>query len=296
MQSKPILGILGGMGPMAGVKLHEKILNNSNAKSTMGHFEVLHCTISDLKCILKFVTDNYDSGSMKENPGEDSMRFVRTLSDHARRKGTIAILGCPCNTYHAPCMFDLMVTMTSKLNAKLAARFDGPGEPPGTVKIIHMVNLMATHLIQKSYKSIGILCSSGTRNFRIYRDVFENEGVELLEVCADFQDKVDDCIVNPDDGIIVKSLGTKRVVETLSEGVQSLQKGGAEVVILGCTELPIALNMPQLHGIPLVDPMEILARGMIHAADSSMLKPEDENARYYMDFKGNGVPFAKNEL
>merc|ERR1711964_103783 len=97
--------------------------------------------------------------------------------------------------------------------------------------------------IQKGFKSIGILCSSGTRNFRIYRDVFEREGVELLEVDDPTQDTVDDCICGPD-GILMHSFGSPRVVEVLSAAALGLVKRGAEVVILGCTELPTALDIP----------------------------------------------------
>jgi len=281
---------------MAGIKLHEKILNNSVPPSMMGHFEILHVTISDLKRAMAFLTYNLNGDTKKHNLGEQNFRFIQTLSDHARAKGVIAILGCPCNTYHSPCMFDRMVALTDDFNAKLAAQFKGSGPAPGTVKIVHMVSLIATHLIQAGFKTIGLLSSSGTRNFRIYRDVFERAGVTLLEVDDAFQTKVDDCIVNPEDGIIVKSCGTKRVVETLSKGVRSLKERGAEVVILGCTELPIALNMAELHGIPIVDAMETLARSMIYAAEPTMLKPESKDSIYYIDFDQLQIPFATKDV
>jgi len=261
----------------------------------MDHFEVVHCTISGLEDILVWVTDNFHKGRTDRNPGKESFRFIQTLSEHARRKGTFAVCGAPCNTYHSPAMFDKLAEMTDGLNAKLSRDHTDSGPAPGTVKIIHMVNMTGKSLIQKGFKKIGILCSSGTRNFRIYRNPFERNGISLLEVDGPGQDQVDDCIVNTKDGIIVTSVGSKRVVQLLSSKVLELKERGAEVVILGCTELPIALDMPELHGIPLVDPMDILARTMIYAASPERLKPEDATDRRRVSFQKVSISFATKE-
>jgi hypothetical protein len=45
------------------------------------------------------------------------------------------------------------------------------------------------------------------------------------------------------------------------------------VIILGCTEIPLALPEPEYEGVPLVDPVEAVARAMISRADKSKLLP-----------------------
>ena len=59
-----------------------------------------------------------------------------------------------------------------------------------------------------------------------------------------------------------------------SRSYASALKGmGAEAIILGCTEIPLALPEPDFEGIPLVDPVEAAARAMVTIADASKLKP-----------------------
>ena len=47
-----------------------------------------------------------------------------------------------------------------------------------------------------------------------------------------------------------------------------LKNLGAQGIILGCTEIPIALPQSQLYDIPLIDPVQILAKQMIHTAQT----------------------------
>jgi aspartate racemase len=53
--------------------------------------------------------------------------------------------------------------------------------------------------------------------------------------------------------------------EVMTAAVEMLIATGAEAVILGCTELPLALPDPVLRDIPLVDPMRVLAGRLINA-------------------------------
>lgn len=52
-----------------------------------------------------------------------------------------------------------------------------------------------------------------------------------------------------------------------------LKQKGADVIILGCTEIPLALPEPKYDDVPLVDPVEAVARAMIATADPAKLKP-----------------------
>jgi aspartate racemase len=55
--------------------------------------------------------------------------------------------------------------------------------------------------------------------------------------------------------------------------VCSLVRDGAEVVVLGCTEIPLAIKEKQIEGVTIVDPTLILARALIHAVSSDKLLP-----------------------
>ena len=53
----------------------------------------------------------------------------------------------------------------------------------------------------------------------------------------------------------------------LADTLRDLEKRGAQAVILGCTELPLAFNIYHINSrAPLIDPTAVLARQAILAA------------------------------
>jgi aspartate racemase len=66
---------------------------------------------------------------------------------------------------------------------------------------------------------------------------------------------------------------TGRAVADCRTAVGHLAGKGAELVILGCTELPLALPQWSVQGVELVDPTEITARALIRLAAPDRLKP-----------------------
>ena len=58
----------------------------------------------------------------------------------------------------------------------------------------------------------------------------------------------------------------------LETAVKLLFNKGAEVVILGCTEIPLALPETNYNGIPLIDSTAILARALILNSNPDLLK------------------------
>lgn len=55
---------------------------------------------------------------------------------------------------------------------------------------------------------------------------------------------------------------------------EALTAKGADAVILGCTEIPLALTEPDLHGVPLLDATKVLARALILAFAPDRLKQD----------------------
>ena len=48
---------------------------------------------------------------------------------------------------------------------------------------------------------------------------------------------------------------------------------GCEAIILGCTEIPLAIEEKEYKGIPILKPSWILARSLISEVDDSVLSP-----------------------
>ncbi|WP_243664188.1 aspartate/glutamate racemase family protein [Rhodothermus marinus] len=48
--------------------------------------------------------------------------------------------------------------------------------------------------------------------------------------------------------------------QSVLTGIEHLRQKGVEAVVLGCTELPLAVPEPEVDGIPIIDPSLALAR------------------------------------
>ena len=51
----------------------------------------------------------------------------------------------------------------------------------------------------------------------------------------------------------------------LIKASEHLEEKGAEIIIMGCTEIPLALSQEDFH-LPLINPVEILAESAVHIA------------------------------
>lgn len=51
--------------------------------------------------------------------------------------------------------------------------------------------------------------------------------------------------------------------------MDSLLEEGCEAIILGCTEIPLAIEEKYYKGIPILNPSWILARSLIQEVDAS---------------------------
>ena len=62
----------------------------------------------------------------------------------------------------------------------------------------------------------------------------------------------------------------------LSSGIDHLINNGAEAVILGCTEIPLAIGEQSINGVPIIDSTKVLARALISASSPHSLLPEND--------------------
>ncbi|MFA6458424.1 MAG: aspartate/glutamate racemase family protein [Patescibacteria group bacterium] len=168
----------------------------------------------------------------------------------------------PCNTFHAPKVWDRFVELAQdeKLN----------------VELVHMLRETADFVKANfpNAKKIGLMSTTGTRQVGVYREIFEPLGFEIVEVPSEFQGELHDTIYNPQFGIKAKSSPVTPQARANFEKYLGILKGvGAEVVILGCTEIPLALPEKNFDGMPLVDPMLALARALVREANRAKLVP-----------------------
>ncbi|MCB8920956.1 MAG: aspartate/glutamate racemase family protein [Ardenticatenaceae bacterium] len=248
MQAEKIIGIVGGVGPFAGLDLQQKILQETTAARDQDYLSVISISqpgeIPDRTAYLLTET------AVSVNPAIPITRQLLTLE----RAGA-QIAGIPCNSAHAAPIFDAIRSGLQQAGSQLT--------------LLHMIDEVARFLRQhmSGVQRVGVLSTTGTRLARIYPAALEPAGFTVLTPSETVQTElIHPAIYDPEYGIKANGRATAKSRSDLLTGVAALQQAGAQAIILGCTEIPLALTESQIDGIPLVDATRVLARALIREA------------------------------
>lgn len=233
---------------MAGSDLFRKIIEQTSVSSDQGHIPVL------LHSLPNAITDRtaFLEGHDRTNP---AYAMIKILSGLKRCGATVAAI--PCNTAHSPRIFDIV-------------RERSPLKP------LHMIEETAKFIEETlaGIKKVGLLCTLGTYQSGIYTDILKKYGLEAIVPSEGLKESVHAAIYDGSYGIKAHSSPvTKRARMQLLKAVQYLRRHGAQAVVLGCTELPLAFPEKTIGRTVLVDPTRILARALIRETAASKLRP-----------------------
>ncbi len=260
------IGIVGGVGPYAGLDLAKKIFDNTEARHDQEHLDVLLVNsprlIDDRTAYILAVRDgkvSADPATDPANPGRGIVACIRKLAAAGAE-----VVGVPCNTAHAPLIFDVV-------EREVAAQLPG-------IRLLHLVRetVVAVCAFLPQGGTIGLLATPGTYASGVYQTY-----VEEVDLCGHY------CLFEPDeegkscihDAIYDTSYGIKatsapvtfRAIDSLTAEVWRLHERGANAIIMGCTEIPLALDC-RAFPFPLIDPAVTFARALIHAAGPTRLR------------------------
>ena len=228
MSEKKVIGILGGMGPLATADLFRKITEHTAAERDQDHPRV--CIDSN--------TNIADRTAALLHGGADP---VPEMVKSAQRLASIGadLLIMPCNTAHN--FYDAVAASVS-------------------IPVLHMIAITRDALKSRGVKCAGLLATDGTVQTGIYQRTFEGSGIELLTPDDADQAAVMDIIYNG-----VKAGDLAHDAAAFRAACEHLLARGADVLILGCTELPPAFDIYHLD-YPNIDPTLELALAAIRAA------------------------------
>ena len=175
-----------------------------------------------------------------------------------------AVAGIPCNTAHAPALFDT-----------LRAHLDADGRD---LRLLHIVDAIVAHVkeLAPEATTIGVLATDSSVENRLHEIGLEAAGMHAVTPLAEVQREVQASIFDPDWGLKAHSHPpTARAREVLLAATADVVARGAEAVILGCTELPLAVTEPRdaASGVPFVSSTRALARALIRATHPDKLRP-----------------------
>ena len=252
--SEPVVGILSGMGPYAGLDLAQKIHLHTRATTDQEHLSV--ALLSYPGWIPDRSTYLFDHS--KPSPIPALAKIARRLE-----AAGATVAGIPCNTAHCAPIFDA-----------LRQRLADAGSP---LRLVHMIEETARHIraVHAEVTRVGVLSSLAVYQLSLYKDVLEEAGFEIVRPDPQTQREVVNRVIF-DEGYGIKAQSdpvTERARADLRRAAAQLKAEGAEAVILGCTEFPLAIPEAEAHGLPMIDPTQVLARTLIREAAPGKLKP-----------------------
>jgi aspartate racemase len=251
--SDPVIGIVGGVGPYAALDLARKVFDETVAGRDQDHLPVALLSYPSL------IPDRtaFLLGETDVNPAVGILEVIAQLERLGCR-----VIGVPCHTAHAPAIWDV-------ITAGLAERGSG-------VKLLHMVEEVATFVGRAwpGVRRVGVLSTIGAQRSGVYPAVLGRHGLEAVTLDESEHDElVHASVYDPDFGIKAHANPvTGRARASVLEAVARARAGGAEVVVLACTELPLAVPETFVGGTPVVDATRVLARAMIRSVAPELLR------------------------
>ncbi|WHY55979.1 aspartate/glutamate racemase family protein [Peribacillus simplex] len=223
---KKVVGIIGGMGPLATVDLMNKIISYTPAKKDQDHIHI--------------IVDNYsqipDRTTAILGKGTDPTPFIVQSAQRLENAGA-DFLVMACNTAHF--YFQSIKESVS-------------------IPILHMPLETARFLHVNNMRRVGLLATDGTINTKLYQQSCQFYDIHAIEPDKQMQEEVMEGIY------AIKGSDLEKGRLYLSRVADKLIKRGAEAIIAGCTEIPLVLKSSQ--NICMIDPTAILAKSAIKTA------------------------------
>ena len=242
-----IIGIVGGMGPQAGTALLNSMTVQTNARKDQQHLSTI--LMSFPRCIVDRTA--FLERKEKINPAYNIAGVITKLE-----QAGATIVGMACNTAHVPEIYDVIVDELCQQNSR--------------VRLLHMPSEVCCYIKRRfEYaQRVGLMATNGTYYSRVYEKQLNSLGYEVIVPDAQFQnDVIHRMIYDKKFGIKAHATGvTQPVRGLLDEALAFYRSRKTDVLILGCTELSLALTERKVDGMAVVDSTETFAQALITTA------------------------------
>lgn len=226
------LGVIGGLGPMATAYFMELVTKMTHASCDQEHLQMIvysQPTIPDRTAYI-----------LKKNPNSPVHEMVR-LAKLLQQQDVDAI-AIPCVTAHY-----FWQDISSQVEPLVLNALTGTVE----------------HLRENGIRRVGIMATDGTIATGLLQRTLENAGMEVLLPDVESQKG----IMN----LIYRDIKANRPpdMELFRTVSGKLHSDGAEVIILGCTELSL-IKKDYNIGPGFIDALEVLARLAVLACGAEL--------------------------
>lgn len=201
-----VLGVLGGMGPEAALEFCRRLVAMTPVSSDQDHIPVI--LINDPRIP--------DRSAAISAVGESPLPAMLAICSKLATMGA-SLIAIPCNTAHV--WYDELASGTA-------------------VPIVNIVEAtVLLHMRSVGEKPVGLLATVGTLSTGLYQKQLDRYGIQHIVPCPDDQTAIMNVVYS------IKRQGVTPAAKTsLRRVAMNLIDAGAQAVITGCTELPLALD------------------------------------------------------
>lgn len=229
----PWLGVLGGMGPMAGAVFMARLVALTPATRDQDHVPAVLCNDPRVP----------DRSAARLGHGPDPLPQMLAGIRLLERAGA-QLIAIPCNTAHL--WFDQLQAASG-------------------VPLLHIVESACDDLVRLGMpggqgRRIGLMGTAATLKLGLYQAPLQARGYGVI---LPTEDEIKSLCVAAID--LVKANRTDEAFEPAAECIRRLVARGADAVVLGCTELPLAVPHARRAelGVPMTDSIDALVRAVL---------------------------------
>ena len=234
------IGLIGGLSYLSTLEYYRRI--NAMVRERCGGY-------ASAPLVLESLDEAEFLAAMYTDPSEDACaRLVADAVAGVVERGAQVVALCAVGVHR----------FVPRLRAILPA-FDLESS---TFTLVHIAEATAQAVVQRGVSPVGLLGVEKTMTGAFFRDALAQAGVAVHVP--------DDAARREIHAVITEELVLGTFTPTSAERVRAVGKtllrGGAQALILGCTELPLLLPEPTLEGAPILSTTEIHCRAVVDAA------------------------------
>ncbi len=220
-KNRTLLGILGGLGPMATVYFYEMLTSHTKAERDQDHMDIIISSRATTPDRTAFIV------------GESEISPIGVMIEEGKRLRDFGaeLISMPCNTAHY--FYD---ELTSALD----------------IPVVNILYETAAHIKRTGARTAGILATEGTARSGAYAHMCERVGLNCILPDSEHQALLTEIIYGE-----IKQ-GKPADMEKFRRVSRHMTDRGADRLVLGCTELSL-IKRDNALGEPYVDSLEVLA-------------------------------------
>lgn len=217
-----VIGILGGMSPVATGEYYQ-IINQLVKEKRGGHHSA--------ELLINSVDFAVIERCVRTAHWEEAAEYLSQKARQLERGG-------------ASCLFLATNTMHKVREAIISAI---------SIPFVDIFETVGRAILQKDLKKVGLLGTYPVMNDAFYRDVFHQQGIEIISPNDDQKTEIDRIIFDE----LTKFKFLPEAKSYYLNTIQELRTKGAEGIILGCTEIKLLIQENDVPSLPLFDTTQL---------------------------------------